>query len=53
MDEQRPDNQLQQLYAGTGCSLEDLPQEQWTIEMGGKRGSGKSMLQHDDIVLSN
>ena len=40
---------IQQLCADTGCKLEDFS-EWWTIETGGERGSGKSMLavQHDD-----
>ena len=40
---------IQQLCANTGCSPEDL-RKQWTIERGGERGSGISvlMVRHDD-----
>ena len=40
---------IQQLCADTGCSLEDLL-ERWTVEAGGERGSGRSVLaaRHDD-----
>ena len=41
-------NYIQQLCADTGCCPEDLP-EQWTIEKGGEKGSGISVLmaRHD------
>ena len=40
---------IQQLCADAGCSLE-TSWEWWTIETGGERGSGRSMLavRHDD-----
>ena len=44
---------IRQLCADTGCSLENLPR---AIEMGGERGSGRSMLaarHHDDDDGSN
>ena len=36
-------NYIQQLFADTGCSLEDLL-GWWTIKKGGRRGSGRSMM---------
>ena len=53
MDEQRLDDQLKFIYSSSvlerRCSLEDLP-ERWTIEIGGERGSGRSVMavRHDD-----
>ena len=53
MDEQRQDDQLKPIYNSSEL-IQDIAlktsQEQWTIEMGGKRGSGRSILaaQHDD-----
>ena len=53
MDEQRQDDQLEPTYSSSvlirGAALRTC-QKQWTIERGGKRGSGISMLiaWHDD-----
>ena len=53
MDEQRHDNQLELTY-NSSVPIQDVAlrtcQEQWVIEKGGRRGSGRSMLvvQHDD-----
>ena len=53
MDEQRLDDQLEPIY-NSSVLIQDVAwktsQEQWTIETGGERGSGKSMLAvwHDD-----
>ena len=53
MDEPRQDNQLEPI-CNSSVPIQDIAlktsQEQWTIEMGGKRGSGRSVLaaQHDD-----
>ena len=52
MNEQRLDNQLEPIY-NSSMSIQDVAwetsQEQQMIEMGGKRGSGKSVLAaHDD-----
>ena len=46
MDDQRQDDQLE-----LDVALKALG-EQWMIETGGKRGSGRSMLaaQHDDYI---
>ena len=41
----------------TGCSLDDILRERWTIGTGGERGSGRSMLtarhDDDDVVCIN
>ena len=53
MDEQRQDDQLEPIY-NSSLPIQDVVlntyQEQWTIEKGGDRGSGKSMLaaRHGD-----
>ena len=53
MDEQRQDNQQEPIY-NSSVPIQDIAWkiswEQWTIEMGGKRESGRSVLaaQHDD-----
>ena len=53
MDEQRQDDQPELIY-NNSVPIQDVDlktyQEQWMIEMGGKRGSGRSMLAawHDD-----
>ena len=53
MDEQRQDDQLEPIYNCTGpiqnVALKTY-RERWTIETGGERGSGRSVLalQHDD-----
>ena len=50
MDEQRQDDQLEPIYV----SIQDITlktcREQWTIDMGGGKGSGRSVLaaRHDD-----
>ena len=56
MDEQRQDNQLEPIY-NSSVQIQDVALktywEQWVIETGGGRGSGRSMLvvRHDvDIV---
>ena len=55
MDEQRQDNQLEPIY-NSSVPIQDVAlktyQDRWTIEMGGKRKSGRSVLaaQHDDDV---
>ena len=47
MDEQRQDNQLELIYYSS-VPIQDVAletyRERWTIEKGGKRGSGRSML---------
>ena len=53
MDEQRQDDQLEPIYNSSVPILDEAmktSQEQWTIEMGGKRGSGRSVVaaQQDD-----
>ena len=51
--EQRLDNQLEPIY-NSSVPIQDVAwrtcREQWMIEMGGKRGSGRSVLaaRHDD-----
>ena len=61
MDEQRQDDQLEPVY-NSSVPIQDVALktylEQWTIETGGKRGSGRSILlaQHDeddDIITKN
>ena len=53
MDEQRQDDQHEPTYSSS-VPIRDVAletsQKQWTIEMGGKRGSGISVLiaRHDD-----
>ena len=53
MDEQSQDDQLEPIYNSSEL-IQDITlktsQERWTIETGGKRGLGRSMLavQHDD-----
>ena len=53
MDEQRQDDQLELIY-NSSVPLQNIAlktsQERWTIETGGERGSGRSMLaaRHDD-----
>ena len=53
MDKQRQDDQLESTY-NSSVPIQDVAlktyQEQWTIEKGGGRGSGKSVLiaQQDD-----
>ena len=53
MDEQKLDDQLEPIY-NNSVLIQDVAWktywEWWTIEMNGKRGSGKSVLaaQHDD-----
>ena len=53
MDEQRLDDQLEPIYSSS-APIRDVPwkasQERWTIETGGERESGISVLaaQHDD-----
>ena len=53
MDEQRQDNQLEPIY-NNSVAIQDVAwktsQELWTIEMGGERGSRRSVLavRHDD-----
>ena len=53
MDEQRQDDQLEPIYNSSvpiqDVALKSSP-EQWTIKMGGERGSGWSVLaaRHDD-----
>ena len=55
MDKQRLDDQLEPIH-NSSVPTQDvtwkISQEQWTIEMGGKRGSGRSMLapRHDDDI---
>ena len=47
MDEQREDDQLEPIY-NISVPIQDIAsntsREQWTIEMGGRRGSRKSVL---------
>ena len=47
MDEQRQDDLLEPIY-NSSVPIQDADwktyREQWTIETGGERGSGKSML---------
>ena len=56
MDEQSQDDQLEPMY-NSSVSIQDIALktswEQWTIEMGGERGSWRSMLavRHDDDEL--
>ena len=58
MDDQRQDNQLEPIY-NSSVPMQDIPlktfQEQWMIETGGERGSGRSVLvarhDEDNIVL--
>ena len=53
MDKQRQDNQLDPIY-NSSVPIQDVAlktyRKRWTIEMGGKRGSGRSVLVawHDD-----
>ena len=53
MDKQRQDNQLEPIY-NSSEPIQDIAWETsgewWMIEMGGKRGSGRSVLEvrHDD-----
>ena len=53
MDEQRPDDLLKPIY-NSSVPIRDIAlrtsREQWTIETGGERGSGRSVLavRHDD-----
>ncbi len=53
MDEQRQDDQLEPIY-NSSVLIQDVAlktyRERWTIEKGGGRGSGRSVLvaQHDD-----
>ena len=53
MDEQRQDDQLEPMY-NISVSIQDIAlktsREQWTIETGGERGSGRSVLaaRNDD-----
>ena len=53
MDEQRQDDQLAPIYISSG-PMQDIDlktyRERWTIETGGGRRSGRSMLEmrHDD-----
>ena len=53
MDEERQDDQQESIY-NSSVPTQDIAlktsQEQWTVETGGKRGSGRSVLaaQHDD-----
>ena len=52
MDEQKPDDQLEPIY-NSSVPMQDVALktdwERWTIESGGERGSGRSVLavQHD------
>ena len=54
MDEQRQDGQLEPTYSNSvpirDVALRMTCQKQWTIERGGERGSGISvlMVRHDD-----
>ena len=53
MDEQRQDDQQEPIYNSSVLILDralKTSQERWMIEMGGKRGSGRSMLaaRHND-----
>ena len=53
MDEQRQGEQLELLYNSSvpiQCMAWKTSQERWTIETGGEKGSGRSMLatRHDD-----
>ena len=58
MDEQRQDNQLDSIY-NSSVPIQDIAlktsREQWTIETGGKRGSGRSVLavRHDVDDISH
>ena len=53
MDKQKQDDQLEPKY-NSSVPIQDVAlktsREQWMIEMGGKRGSGRSVLavRHDD-----
>ena len=53
MDEQRQDNQLEPIY-NNSVPIKDIAwktsRERWTIETGGEKGSGRSMLaaRHDE-----
>ncbi len=53
MDEQRQDDQLEPIY-NSSVPIQDVAlktyRERWTIETGGERGSGRSVLavRHDD-----
>ena len=59
MDEQRHDNQLEPIY-NSSVPIQDVPwktsREEWTIGMGGERGSGRAVLtaqpDDDDLVLT-
>ena len=57
-DEQRMDDQLELIYSSS-VWIQDVVwktcEEQWTIETGGERGPGKSVLaaHDDDVVQSN
>ena len=56
MDEQRQDDQLEPIY-NSSVPIQDVAlktyQKRWTIEKGGRWGSGKTVLiaQHDDDDL--
>ena len=60
MDEQRQDDQLEPIYYSS-VPIQDVAlktyRERWMIEMGGRRGSGRSMLvaRHvdDDELFAN
>ena len=57
MDKQRLDNQLEPIY-NSSVAIQNVAWktswEWWTIEMGGERRSGKSMLvvRHDDVDMT-
>ena len=54
MDEQRQDDQIEPIF-NSSVAIQDVAmkifQEQWMIETGGERGSGRSVLvvRHDDV----
>ena len=50
MDEQKQDDQLEHIYNSSMPIQEVAYRERWTMETGGERGSGKSVLVvwHDD-----
>ena len=54
MDEQRQDDQLESIY-NNSVPIPDIAVktswEQWTIETGGEKGSGRFLLDNDDIYI--
>ena len=57
MDEQRQDDQLESIY-NSSVPIQNIAlktdRERWTIETGGERGSGRSVLvvRHDELCVN-